>query len=475
MAAFTLVYLEKFFRKITPAVISMVVVPFCSLLLSVIAAHFVLGPIGWKIGSAVSSVVYAGITGSLKTVFAAIFGFVYAPLVITGLHHMSNAIDMQLIADYGGTMLWPMIALSNIAQGSAVVGMMYLQKKNAEAQEVNIPAAISCYLGVTEPAIFGVNLKHTFPFVCAMIGSACAAILCVGTSTTANAIGVGKELSMVFSFHHLKTDFAGNEKWVLVPNDFMKLKKILFGWQRGMAEHDAWNALFWCNHDQPRIVSRFGDDGQYWKESAKMLATMIHLMRGTPYIYQGEEIGMTNHGFTRIEQYRDVESLNHFEILQKKGMTEADAYRILQLHSRDNGRTPMLWNGKEHGGFTTGTPWIEANKNYRQINAESQVGDPDSIFSYYKNLVQLRKNLDIIAYGDIQPLDENHTSVFAYERTYGDEKLVVVCNFYKEEVDWKTGMDLSGFEKLTGNYADVMMNGENVHLRPYEAVVFYKK
>lgn len=289
------------------------------------------------------------------------------------------------------------------------------------------------------------------------------------------ASGDGKELSMVFSFHHLKTDFAGNEKWVLVPNDFMKLKKILFGWQRGMAEHDAWNALFWCNHDQPRIVSRFGDDGQYWKESAKMLATMIHLMRGTPYIYQGEEIGMTNHGFTRIEQYRDVESLNHFEILQKKGMTEADAYRILQLHSRDNGRTPMLWNGKEHGGFTTGTPWIEANKNYRQINAESQVGDPDFIFSYYKNLVQLRKNLDIIAYGNIQPLDENHTSVFAYERTYGDEKLVVVCNFYKEEVDWKTGMDLSGFEKLIGNYADVMMNGENVHLRPYEAVVFYKK
>ena len=135
----------------------------------------------------------------------------------------------------------------------------------------------------------------------------------------------------------------------------------------------------------------------------------------------------------------------------------------------------MLWNDKEHGGFTTGTPWIEANKNYCRINAASQVGDPDSIFSYYKNLVQLRKDLDIIAYGDIQPLDENHTSVFAYERTYGDEKLVVVCNFYKDEVDWKTGMDLSGFEKLTGNYADVMMNGENVHLRPYEAAAFYKK
>ena len=191
LAAFTLVYLEKFFRKITPAVISMIVVPFCSLLLAVMAAHFVLGPIGWKIGSAISSVVYAGITGPLKIVFGAIFGFVYAPLVITGLHHMSNAIDLQLIADFGGTMLWPMIALSNIAQGSAVLGMIYLQKNDAEAQEVNIPSCISCYLGVTEPAMFGVNLKHSYPFICGMIGSACAAVVCVATNSTANAIGVG--------------------------------------------------------------------------------------------------------------------------------------------------------------------------------------------------------------------------------------------------------------------------------------------
>ncbi len=191
LAAFTLVYLEKFFRKITPQVVSMIVVPFFSLLLSVIAAHFVLGPVGWKIGSAVSAVVYAGITGPAKVLFGAVFGFVYAPLVITGLHHMSNAIDLQLIADYGGTMLWPMIALSNIAQGSAVLGMIMLQRKDAAAQEVNVPAAISCYLGVTEPAIFGVNLKHAFPFVCGMIGSACAAVICVATGTTANAIGVG--------------------------------------------------------------------------------------------------------------------------------------------------------------------------------------------------------------------------------------------------------------------------------------------
>lgn len=191
LAAFTLVWLEKFFRKICPAVISMIVVPFCSLVLSVMAAHFVLGPIGWKIGSVISSVVYAGITGPLKVVFGAIFGFVYAPLVITGLHHMSNAIDLQLIADFGGTMLWPMIALSNIAQGSAVLGMIYLQKNDAEAQEVNVPACISCYLGVTEPAMFGVNLKHNFPFISGMIGSACAAVVCVATSSTANAIGVG--------------------------------------------------------------------------------------------------------------------------------------------------------------------------------------------------------------------------------------------------------------------------------------------
>jgi len=191
LAAFSLVYLEKFFKKIVPSVVAMVVVPFCSLVLAVMAAHFVLGPVGWKIGSAISSVVFAGITGSFKIIFGAIFGFVYAPLVITGLHHMSNAIDLQLIADYGGTMLWPMIALSNIAQGSAVLAMCWIQRKNARAQEVNVPSCISCYLGVTEPAIFGINLKNTYPFVCGMIGSACAAVISVATGTAANAIGVG--------------------------------------------------------------------------------------------------------------------------------------------------------------------------------------------------------------------------------------------------------------------------------------------
>lgn len=191
LAAFTLVYLEKFFRKITPQVISMIVVPFCSLLLSVMAAHFVLGPVGWKIGAWISAVVFAGITGPFKILFGAVFGVIYAPLVITGLHHMSNAIDLQLIADFGGTMLWPMIALSNIAQGSAVLGMSWLQKNDQKAQEINIPSCISCYLGVTEPAIFGVNLKKGFPFICGMIGSGIVAAVCVAMGVTANAIGVG--------------------------------------------------------------------------------------------------------------------------------------------------------------------------------------------------------------------------------------------------------------------------------------------
>ena len=191
LAGFVLVYLEKFFKKITPQAISMIVVPFLSLVLAVIAAHAVLGPVGWAVGSWVSKVVNAGLTSSFRWLFATVFGFIYAPLVITGLHHMTNAIDLQLMAEFGGTMLWPMIALSNIAQGSAVLGMIYLQKHNEEAKQISIPACISCYLGVTEPAIFGVNLKRGFPFISAMIGSAIAATVSVGSNVMANSIGVG--------------------------------------------------------------------------------------------------------------------------------------------------------------------------------------------------------------------------------------------------------------------------------------------
>ena len=282
------------------------------------------------------------------------------------------------------------------------------------------------------------------------------------------------ELSMVFSFHHLKTDFMGNEKWVLVPNDFMKLKNILFSWQTGMAEHNAWNAVFWTNHDQPRPVSRYGNVEKYWKESAKMLATLIHGLRGTPYIYQGEEIGMTNTDFTSIDQFRDVESLNYYEILQKKGLSKEDAFRIIQVHSRDNGRTPMQWNNTENGGFSKVEPWIGVNSNYTSVNAEDQLKDEDSIFHYYKKLVALRKEYDVIAYGDIKPIDAMHPSVFAYERTYNNENLIVICNFYKEELTWKCDRELNGYTVLTSNYSEQSVNGCEVSLKPYEAMILYK-
>lgn len=208
LAGFTLVYLEKFFRKISPSYISMITVPFFSLLLAVILAHTVLGPIGWVIGDWISSVVWAGLNSSLKWLFAAIFGFVYAPLVITGLHHMTNAIDSQLISSFGGTNLWPMIALSNIAQGSAVLAMIVLQKKNEKAQQLSIPACISCYLGVTEPAMFGVNIKYGFPFISAMIGSALAAIISVSTGVTAVSIGVGGLPGILSIFPQYMIQFA---------------------------------------------------------------------------------------------------------------------------------------------------------------------------------------------------------------------------------------------------------------------------
>ncbi len=283
-----------------------------------------------------------------------------------------------------------------------------------------------------------------------------------------------KELSMVFHFHHLKVDFSGNDKWVLVPFDFRKLKQILFEWQMGMAEHGAWDAVFWCNHDQPRAVSRFGDEKRYWKESAKMLATVVHCMRGTPYIYQGEELGMTNAGFTHISQYRDVESLNHFQILQEKGLTEADAYRILQVHSRDNSRTPMQWSAGEQAGFTKGSPWIQVNPNYRRIHAAGQMEDEDSIFHYYQRLIQLRKDMDVIAYGDFTPLDERNPSVLAYERSYGKESLLVICNFYGREAVWESKADLTGYQRVLGNYP--VQTRKNIWiLRPYEALVLYRE
>ena len=283
------------------------------------------------------------------------------------------------------------------------------------------------------------------------------------------------ELSMVFNFHHLKVDFMGNEKWVIVPADFYKLKQILFDWQKGMAEHNAWNAVFWCNHDQPRVVSRFGDEGTYWKQSAKMLATIIHCFRGTPYVYQGEELGMTNAGFTDISQYQDVESINHFRILQEKGLTKSDAYRILQIHSRDNSRTPMQWEKKENGGFTTGTPWIEVNKNYETINAKTEREDQDSIFHYYQKLIELRKQYDVIAYGDFEEVVREHKDVIAYKRHYENETLFVISNFYGKETTLRLSENMNEYEKLLGNYEGINQTEEGLKLRPYETMILYKK
>ena len=287
------------------------------------------------------------------------------------------------------------------------------------------------------------------------------------------------ELTMVFSFHHLKVDFMGNEKWVLVPADFQKLKDIMFDWQVNMEEHNAWNAVFWCNHDQPRVVSRFGDEGKYWKESAKMLGTIAHCMRGTPYVYQGEEIGMTNTDFTDISQFRDVESLNNYQILQDKGMSPDDALRIIQVHSRDNGRTPMQWDDSKYAGFTaedsTAEPWIAVNSNHTKVNAADQLKDEDSIFHYYQKLIAMRKDLDVIAYGDIEPLDQKNPSVFAYRRIYEGHEMIVAANFYGRDYEWKNAPELEGFEKILGNYAETEVTAEGaMKMKPYEAAVYYK-
>lgn len=281
------------------------------------------------------------------------------------------------------------------------------------------------------------------------------------------------ELSMVFSFHHLKVDFVGNEKWVLVPFDFGKLKNILFSWQTGMSEHNAWNAVFWCNHDQPRVVSRFGDENEYWAQSAKMLGTVIHCLRGTPYVYQGEEIGMTNAGFSSLDQYRDVESINHYHILRARGLHEDSVYDILRVHSRDNARTPMQWDTSAHGGFTTAEPWLSVNPNHTRINAAAQVDDPESVFSHYRKLIALRKQYDVIAYGDFAPLSEDHPSVLAYTRRFHGEQLVVVNNFYRTEADWNCPIDLNGFTCLLSNYANSSVQTK-LHLRPYESLILYR-
>ena len=280
------------------------------------------------------------------------------------------------------------------------------------------------------------------------------------------------ELSMVFSFHHLKTDYKNGDKWQLEPNRFGELKALLDKWQLGMQAGGGWNAVFWCNHDQPRPVSRFGDEGRYREVSAKMLATAIHMLRGTPYIYQGEELGMTNAHFASIGQYRDVESLNYYQILQQQGKTPAQAMEIIQQRSRDNGRTPMQWDASAHAGFTTGTPWIGVVDNYRTINAAAEVGDPDSIYSYYKQLVALRKQRPVIQSGRIEFLYKDDPDLLAYRRWDETGELLVLCNLTAHDAPVALPQGWQNAGVLLGNYPD---GAPGASLRPYEALVLERR
>ena len=279
-----------------------------------------------------------------------------------------------------------------------------------------------------------------------------------------------KELSMVFNFHHLKVDYKDGDKWQLMPPDIKSLKELFAKWQEGMQAGQGWNATFWCNHDQPRAVSRFGEDGAWREKSAKMLGACIHLMRGTPYIYQGEEIGMTNAGYASIDQYRDVESLNYYEILCREGKSSAEALAILAARSRDNGRTPMQWSAEAYAGFSSHEPWLLPPDNYKKINVAAARQDQDSIFAFYQQLIRLRHEREIVAEGKISFLDRENEDVIAYERTLGADRLVVLCNFCGREVSLREkslqDYQAEGLHRVLGNYEDV-----GQALRPYEVVV----
>lgn len=283
------------------------------------------------------------------------------------------------------------------------------------------------------------------------------------------------ELSMVFNFHHLKVDYKNKDKWALQPFDFQELKDILNSWQVGMQEHDAWSALFWCNHDQPRVVSRLGDDKNYWKKSAKMLGTVIHMLRGTPYIYQGEEIGMTNAYFDNISEYRDVESTNYHKILMNNGLSDEEAMKVVMERSRDNGRTPMQWSDEINGGFSKGTPWIESIKNYRDINVKNQIDNEDSILNHYRKLIALRKKYRVIALGKTIPLAEKDKNIYMFKREFENEELLVINNFYGNSCEVDLDFDIEGFECILSNGDINKKLDKNLKLEAYDSFVFYRK
>ena len=284
-----------------------------------------------------------------------------------------------------------------------------------------------------------------------------------------------KELSMVFQFEHIGLDqIEGKEKWDVKPLDLLDLKKVLSKWQTEL-EGEGWNSLFRNNHDLPRIVSRWGNDREYRVESAKMLATLLHGMKGTPYIYQGEELGMTNVRFEDINEYNDIETLNMYKDRISKGYSHDEIMASIYAKGRDNARTPMQWDSTENAGFTTGKPWLKVNKNYKFINAEDCLQDKDSIFYHYKKLIDIRKHNDTIIYGDYKLLLPEDKNVFAYSRELNGDKIVVVCNFYNKEINLNFKEDFNNVEILLSNYKDSSILMKDLKLRPYEAIMYRVK
>ena len=287
------------------------------------------------------------------------------------------------------------------------------------------------------------------------------------------------ELTQAFSFHHLKVDYAGGDKWALAEPDIPRLRGLLRDWQERMTAGGGWNALFWSNHDQPRPNSRFGDCStrELWRRSSELLPVCTHLLRGTPYVYQGEELGMTNPDFTSIDQYRDVESLNYYKILQDEGATPEEAFRIVRERSRDDSRTPVQWDGDANAGFTSGTPWIGIPANHAFVNAADEMADPDSVWSFYRRIIALRKECPVIQAGDVRFLDAASEKVIAYERTLGDaargpRRLVVACNFGGTDAAALPAGEVEGGSVLIENCDEHRIQDGTLVLGPWCAVAF---
>ena len=285
----------------------------------------------------------------------------------------------------------------------------------------------------------------------------------------------GKELNMVFQFEHMEADFDEKTgKWTTKKLDLRVLKEILTRWQKGLQDI-AWNSLYWENHDQPRSVSRFGNDSDQYREiSAKMLATCVHMMQGTPYVYQGEELGMTNCPFNKLENLRDLESINaYYELTEQGKISEEDMIAAINYKGRDNARTPMQWDDSAYAGFSTAEPWIMVNPNYTKINAKDQVSREDSVFKYYQKLIRLRHNSDLIVYGTYDLILDDDKDIYAYTRTLGDEKLIVYCNFSENTREVELPEEFTNGKIFISNYDDAAVN-EKITLRPYEAIVIQK-